>query len=55
MVETVTQYIECLFDLPSDEDQDWQTESYSYIGSGLCLNINTRVTAGGGISRVSQS
>ena len=54
MVETLTQYIEYLFDLPSDEDQDWQTENYSYVDSGLILIINTRITAGGGISRVSK-
>lgn len=33
-METNTQYVEYLFDLPSDEDNDWTTEDYKYA-SGL--------------------
>ena len=37
MAETTTQYLEYLYDLPSDEDNDWTTEDYSYSLSGLKL------------------
>lgn len=30
MAETTTQYLEYLYDLPSDEDNDWQVDAYSY-------------------------
>ena len=30
MEETNTQYLEYMFDVPSDEDNDWITEDYSF-------------------------
>jgi len=40
MVEvTTTQYLEYLYDLPSDEDNDWQTEEYTYEVSKIRLVI----------------
>ena len=47
MVETTTQYLEYLYDLPSDEDNDWQTEDYHYKKSGINLVIQTRYSAVG--------
>jgi hypothetical protein len=45
--ETTTQYLEYLYDLPSDEDNDWQTEEYCYDNSKLKLVIQTRYSATG--------
>ena len=47
MEETNTQYLEYLYDLPSDEDNDWTTEVYKYPLSDLSLSIITRYTATG--------
>jgi hypothetical protein len=47
MVETTTQYLEYLYDLPSDEDNDWQIDEYGYGTSGLKLKIKTRYSAVG--------
>ena len=47
MAETTTQYLEYLYDLPSDEDNDWMTEDYSYSLSGLKLSIITRYSSTG--------
>ena len=45
--ETLTQYIEYLFDLPSDEDQDWTEEDHYYDTSKLTVRIRTRYSATG--------
>ena len=45
MEETNTQYLEYMYDLPSDEDNDWMTEQYKYPISGIELSILTRYTA----------
>ena len=45
MEETNTQYVEYLFDLPSDEDNDWMEEVYTYPISTLAITITTRYTA----------
>ena len=39
-----------MFDLPSDEDKDWTTETYTYDKSGLTVSTLTR-QSGMGISR----
>jgi len=45
--ETTSQYVEYLFDLPSDEDNDWMDEVYNYPVSKLQITITTRYTATG--------
>ena len=45
--ETTTQYLEYLYDLPSDEDNDWQVDQFEYQSSGLKLDITTRYSATG--------
>ncbi len=46
-METNTQYLEYLYDLPSDEDTDWMTENYNYPISGITCSILTRYSATG--------
>lgn len=45
--ETTTQYLEYLYDLPSDEDNDWRIEEYSYEVSKIKLEIQTRYSSTG--------